>query len=626
MALRQIVREAMRAHRQGNVEDAENLYRRAIALDPNDAVAVHYFGLLLLDRGFNNEALSRIAHSIFLDPDKPEFRLNEASAFFRSGRYNEAAQSFRECISRNPGNSAAQLGLAQTLSRLELFEEALPHFDLAITRRDLGTAPYLGKAIALRALKRFDDALGVLDRTPTSTESDFMRATLLMDVKRPDLAASVLAGICDREPGNRNALIRLAIALEQSKRFSEALSTYDRLVTLNPVDADALRGRAKTLAAVGKPTEAVQNARDSVSLQPDNADNLIVLGLCLMKARNFNEATECFDDALRLRPNAYAAERYSVCSLLHAGRFAEAWKRAETRHKWQDAMPAEYVRETATAGEWPILEKTDRDDTVLVIGEHGLGDEIMFGSLIPEFSQIQPKLIVQLDDRLVPMFSRSLPNIKFIGHEMPQPEHDKRARLASLPVILRNDLSEFKPTSGGFLRANPDRTRTLGLTLRRPARKLCGLSWKTINPFDDGLRSLEPAMLCSTLRMDGWNFVNLQYATNDHETEILREYLGGSLIETDIDLFYDIDGVASLIANCDVVVTAGNSIAHMAGALGRKTLTLVPYSPSWRWFGESSESLWYSSVELIRQRQPGDWTASLDNARLQMSLLTKGFS
>lgn len=49
--------------------------------------------------------------------------------------------------------------------------------------------------------------------------------------------------------------------------------------------------------------------------------------------------------------------------------------------------------------------------------------------------------------------------------------------------------------------------------------------------------------------------------------------------------------------------------AHLGGALGRPTWTLLPYAPDWRWMLERGDTPWYPTMRQFRQSRPGDWAA-----------------
>ncbi len=70
----------------------------------------------------------------------------------------------------------------------------------------------------------------------------------------------------------------------------------------------------------------------------------------------------------------------------------------------------------------------------------------------------------------------------------------------------------------------------------------------------------------------------------------------------------DIEGLAALIDACDIVVTVSNTTAHLAAALGKPTLVLLPWhTPLWYWHLSSMNSPWYPTAILLRQESAGEW-------------------
>ena len=77
----------------------------------------------------------------------------------------------------------------------------------------------------------------------------------------------------------------------------------------------------------------------------------------------------------------------------------------------------------------------------------------------------------------------------------------------------------------------------------------------------------------------------------------------------DINLFDDIESVASIIQSCDIVITCSNSTAHLAGALGKDTYLLIPFSRGklWYWTDVSGKSYWYPTIHIFKQKRPNSW-------------------
>jgi hypothetical protein len=75
----------------------------------------------------------------------------------------------------------------------------------------------------------------------------------------------------------------------------------------------------------------------------------------------------------------------------------------------------------------------------------------------------------------------------------------------------------------------------------------------------------------------------------------------------------DFADTAALIEQLDLVIAIDTAVAHLAGALGKPVLLLLPFAPDWRWFLERSDSPWYPTMQIFRQKSPGDWGPVIDS-------------
>ena len=118
-------------------------------------------------------------------------------------------------------------------------------------------------------------------------------------------------------------------------------------------------------------------------------------------------------------------------------------------------------------------------------------------------------------------------------------------------------------------------------------------------------------MLGPLLKNQDIQFVNLQYGDVKNDIEIMKDKYHSDILDTsDIDNYNDIEGLAALISSCDIVVTADNSNAHLAGALGKETYLILPKTNSLVWYWEhqiNEVSLWYSSVNTFKQTKMDQW-------------------
>jgi hypothetical protein len=162
--------------------------------------------------------------------------------------------------------------------------------------------------------------------------------------------------------------------------------------------------------------------------------------------------------------------------------------------------------------------------------------------------------------------------------------------------------------------------------LEKEGKKIiCGITWKSDNSKIGKNKSLKLNDLLPILLKNNIQFVNLQYGDVEEEIKIFNENNDVNIINySEIDNFNDIDGHASLIEACDILVMSSNSSAHLAGALGKKTHLLVPSRRDALWYwsnNNNSKNLWYPSINIYQQSTPGEWKDEIFqiNSNIQMS-------
>jgi hypothetical protein len=258
----------------------------------------------------------------------------------------------------------------------------------------------------------------------------------------------------------------------------------------------------------------------------------------------------------------------------------------------------------------------------LIWGEQGLGDEILYASMVPELTELAQSVVLEVEPRLVKLFSRSFAGVSVVGHshEPYRGPFAAQEPIAGLGKYFRSDWQCFPAREHGYLVADNDRAADLRRRLR--ADIVVGLSWGSQNPKFGKAKSAPLQDFAPVLRWPCCRFVDLQYgdtagerATVERETGVHIEHLD------DIDNTRDIDGLAALISACDLVVTVSNVTAHLAGALGKPTWVLVPSGNArlWYWFKEGEHSPWYPRVRLRRQSLGQSWAELISSIANEIS-------
>jgi len=127
--------------------------------------------------------------------------------------------------------------------------------------------------------------------------------------------------------------------------------------------------------------------------------------------------------------------------------------------------------------------------------------------------------------------------------------------------------------------------------------------------------------------LPGIQFVNLQYGPVADDIASLQPAQRQRIsVLQEVDAFNDLDSLLSLVQACDLVVTTSNSTAHLAGALGKKTLLLLPHAVGklWYWSEKDGRCLWYPSIEFFSQDAQGRWDAPINALAKKLEGIARG--
>jgi len=411
------------------------------------------------------------------------------------------------------------------------------------------------------------------------------------------------------DPGHAQAWNNLGAQEQAAGDAPAAAAAFARAARLRPGYTIALSNLGQVHLAAGALPRALAAAAAAVAGAPDDAVCLTNLGVVLERFGALDRAGALYRWALRAAPDHPEARWNRALLLLLAARYAEGW--AEYGWRWRargfDSPWRPFPR--------PVWDGRARPGRLLVWGEQGVGDEILFASLLPDLTAAGFPCTVECDPRLVPLFARSFPQAEVVARRTPPDERLAHPAIThhipagSLGAVLRPDAAAFR-RQRPFLHANPEAVRTLRARYEAAAqgRAIVGIAWRSGNRRLGRHRSIPLAAWGPVLAVPGVLFVSLQAGDVARErAEAARR--GGVEVAADaaVDPLADLDGFAAQVAACDLVLSVANTTIHMAGALGVPAWTLQPAPPDWRWGAAGEHGPWYPHVRVFRQTAPGDW-------------------
>lgn len=509
-------------------------------------------------------------------------RLQAATAAHQGGDLEAAGALYREVLALDPHNADAHHLLGVIAYQQQSYAQALEHIQQAIALNPRAAVFHNNLGNIYKDGHHYDEAM------------QCYREALRLN---PELAEA------QNNVGN---------VLTAQDRAEEALPYYETALRINPGYVEAMLNMANALSTAGRYAQSLQAGMGLLERGVVHADVYNNLSIALKEQGHIEEALEVIEEGLRLNPEHPELHWNRAITRLLAGDLRRGWE----DYRWGALIPRPIRLRPAL--DVPVWNGSDlRGKTILVHGEQGVGDEIMFASCLPALLEQGAECILACEPRLAPLFARSFAcGEVHAGYEQTrlenlcaQHEIDVCAALGDLPVHLRDRLSRF-PDAPSYLCADPtklerwkERYRNLG-----PGIKI-GLSWRGGHrAAARALRSTTLAQWQELLQTPHCRFINLQYGDCARELQALHAEKGILIHDwEDADPLSDMDDFAAQIAALDLVIAIDNSTVHLAGALGVPTWTLLPRIADWRWFLGRTDTPWYSSMRLFRQDKPGEW-------------------
>ncbi len=515
----------------------------------------------------------------------------EIRALLAGAAYQDAARAADRALDIDPDDAELNVLAGEAQAALGEDEAALDFFQLAQHHEPANETALEGRVRALARLGRAADV--------------------------PAAYREYLESV----PAHRGALYALALDAHENGHYPDAVALLERLLASHPDDVDALNLlgllHARELADFQRAEDLLRRA---LALAPGNSDATANLGWALAESGRYAEGLALLDGVLAVQPGDAEVRIMRALIELKRGNYARGWQDYRARLATGLFDRREY--------RYPAWEDQSLSGKrVLVYAEQGLGDQIMFASCLPDLLAEVAGCVLDCSPRLVGLFARSFPEVTVLATPQSQaaPEPggivdpiDFQLPIGELGRRFRATPEAF-PARPRFLRADPDRAARYRSRLDALGTGLkVGLSWRGGSGKTRGAaRSLDLAALSAALDGVPAHWISLQYAATDQEIAAARAV--GFIVHHWQHAIADYEETAALVEGLDVVVSVCTSVVHLAGALGRPTLVMVPAVADWR-FGDQGERMpWHPTARLLRQSRQGDWGPVLDSVRAALA-------
>ena len=468
------------------------------------------------------------------------------------------------------------------------------------------------------AIAKFEQALA---QAPNDTKVLFALGNTANQLGLGPVAEQFFRQVLALEPGRLEAIVNLANLLRGSAQFDAAIALLKPALGRDPQSPELHLTMGSALREKGDFSGAGDHYRAALTARPNYAPALANLADMVSDAGDRDGARTLYDQAIKLDPkNPQIRLNRAILHLLN-GDLKDGWRDYAARVDVPGKVPV-------PAGEQrlaPWIGAPLKRVRLLVRSEQGIGDQLLFASMIPDLAAKAKadggSLILECEPRLVSLFARSFPDvtvrpavIKTQGG-IPVADYgwlkaaggaNAAVLMGSLPKYLRGALGAFPNPHRYLVPDAAERTRwkeTFG------NRKTIGISWRSGKAGGDSDRMLQYAPLkdwAQFIKTTDATIVCAQYGATAEEIAALEDMSGRAiLVPAQLDQKNELDRTCAMLSALDVVISAPTAVAWLAAGAGVPTLKLL-YGAVWTAMGQSHEPF-APACACLSPAQMGDW-------------------
>ena len=514
------------------------------------------------------------------DIENNKYKINLYKLYITKGFYQNALKILNSIQLESCSLTQVNQDKAYILYLLENYEESIKECNeiLKIDNKNSNILNTLG--LCLFNQQKYDEAnatlLKALHFDKNNIEILNSLGRLNHEIRKSKEAGNYFNKAFKLSPNTFETLNNMAGFYLEEGKYQKAINFYTKAEALRPKNAILLNNLAKTFICIDQINRAEKYCKKAILIDKKNDDFKKTLSLIFLKKYDFKNAWSHFDGRLGL--SSFKGKNPNLKLV-------------------KDKLPENHI---------------DKNSKILVIREQGIGDEILYGTmyldLLKEFSNV----IIECDERIIPLFKNSFKDnknkfVKLGTHSSNLKKinnFDHVIYAGSLGKYFRNSLNSF--SQNPYLK-NIKNYKDLELEdiLSKVNGLKIGISWKSFQNRYAAEKSLSLEDFINIIELENSTIFNLQYGNVEDELNFFTNKKNYKIITLkNLDLFNNFSGLSNLLEKLDIFVTVSNSTAHLASAIGVKTILIKPenHASFHYWNYEDGKTPWYKSVNIISKK------------------------
>lgn len=597
----------------GNPLEAQEFIQKSLFINPNNPGGYYNLGLCYHKLNNLTAALRCYETAEKLDPNNPDILLNIGTIHSKQGNDGKAEHYFKSVLNIDPSNAEAMNNLGNLLLNKSNFEEAISFLSQAVQANQEN--PDLFYNLATSYLKNSDYSKAELYFKKTlELKNDHLEClnnlgSLHIKKNQYNEAERMYNKILSYQPDSYSAYFNLGLCFEKTHNINRALESYNKAFELNPKCETAMINAGSFCNRSGMSEKSEWYFS---KIMPDKNSRAVIftnLGIAKLEEGLFDEAMHLFNMSLEIAGDIPETHYNIAYLMLLLENFESGWQEYEWRRKRKDYEEKKWSK--------PILDFMDiSGKKILVTNEQGLGDSIQFIRYLKLLKERGAYVLYESDSRLFSLFKRMdfidelLVYNNFLETEI---DYDYFIPLMSLPYYFQTYKNNI-PDIGSYIIPSLMYLKKWEDIIQQEQNFNIGIVWAG-NPkhMGDKKRSCPLKEFIPLFSMNKLKIFSLQ---KNFGTEQLKDF---SLNVIDLDPFINnFEDTAAAIFYLDLIITVDTSVAHLAGAMGKKVWLLLPSIPDWRWMLNNNTTPWYSSMRLYRQKYKGNWNSVFKSIALEI--------
>ena len=662
---------ARQHHLAGHLQEAEQIYRQILAVEPNHADALHLLGVLAHQVGEHLVAVATIERAIGLKGNQAAFHNNLGEAYRALRRWSEAVACYRRGLELDPAYAEAHYNLGIACREQGQLVDAVTCYRRALELKPDYVEAHNNLGSVLQEQGKLDEAVAcyrqALELQPAYAQAHCNLAAAFNEQGKPADAAVCCRRALELQPGLAEAHYNLGHALKQQGKLAEAIASYSRALAVKPECAEMHNHLGNALLDQGELDQAIACYRRALELKPDFADAFFSqgnafkkmgrldeaiacyrraidlqldypqahnnLGIVLADQKRFDEAVACYRRAVSLKANFAEAYNNLGISLVMQNRLEEAISAFEECLRLEPTDPDTHMNlgmACLKAGDldrgWREYEwRCKRPHVARTLSPQPTWDgfslegrtillwaEQGFGDTI-QFIRYAPLVKDRGGIVLVEAPAALLPLLARCPgidrlHSQGQPRPNFAVQASLLSLpAIFGTNLTNIPAEVPYLSAEPARLEQWRGELLSDPAFNIGIAWQGNRSNDSNRYRSIPLK----------NFEPLARLPGVRLYSLQKGYGSEQLAAVPdwgvIDLSMRLDeqqaflDTAAVMRHLDLVVASDSSLVHLAGALAVPVWVPLSEANEWRWMQRREDSPWYPTLRLFRQRRSDDW-------------------